>query len=245
MEPDHLVQITARPHPVRINARRAAVLVVDMENDFGAVGGMFHRAGLDISGIQAAIVPTARVIEAARRAGMPVVYLKMAFRADLSDMGPEGAPNRDRHLFFGVGQSTDAPDGTKSRVLIRDTWNTDIVTELRPAPEDTVVYKHRFSGFFETELDTLLRSLGVADLIFTGCTTSVCVESTLRDAMFRDYRCLLLEDCTAEPIGEGLTRSNHDASLLVIETLFGWVSTSADVVEALERSTVGAEAQLL
>ncbi len=221
-----------------LNPRRAAVIVVDMENDFGAVGGMFHRAGLDISGIQAAIGPTARILEAARRARIPVVYLKMAFRGDLSDMGPEGAPNRDRHLFFGVGQSTDAPDGTKSRVLIRDTWNTEIVSELTPAPADMVVYKHRFSGFFETELDTLLRGLGITDLIFTGCTTSVCVESTLRDAMFRDYRCLLLEDCTAEPIGDGLTRSNHDASLLLIEALFGWVSNSADLIEALERSAV-------
>lgn len=157
-------------------------------------------------------------------------------------LGPEGAPNHDRHLFFGVGQCVDAPDGTKSRILIRDTWNTEIVVELRPAPEDTVVYKHRFSGFFETDLGARLRGLGATDLIFTGCTTSVCVESTIRDAMFRDYRCLLLEDCTAEPIGEGLARSNHEASLLVIETLFGWVSTSAELTEALERSAVSVQA---
>ena len=245
MAPEELIQINARPDPMRLDARRAAVIVVDMENDFGAVGGMFHRAGLDISGIQAAIAPTGRVLDAARRAGIPVVYLTMAFRPDLSDIGPEGAPNRDRHLFFGVGQEVDAPDGTKSRVLVRDTWNTEIVAELRPAPEDTVVYKHRFSGFFETELDALLRSLGVKDLIFTGCTTSVCVESTVRDAMFRDYRCLLLEDCTAEPIGQGLARSNHDASLLVVETLFGWVSSSAEFIEALERSAVGVQKSVL
>ena len=245
MAPEELIQINARPDPMRLDTRRAAVIVVDMENDFGAVGGMFHRAGLDISGIQAAIAPTGRVLNAARRAGIPVVYLTMAFRPDLSDIGLEGAPNRDRHLFFGVGQEVDAPDGTKSRVLVRDTWNTDIVAELRPAPEDTVVYKHRFSGFFETELDALLRSLGVKDLIFTGCTTSVCVESTVRDAMFRDYRCLLLEDCTAEPIGQGLARSNHDASLLVVETLFGWVSNSAEFIEALERSAVGVQESVL
>ncbi|MDQ3891336.1 MAG: cysteine hydrolase [Actinomycetota bacterium] len=241
MAPDQLVHIDARPHPVQLDPTGAAVIVVDMENDFGAVGGMFHRAGLDISGIQAAIAPTGRVLNAARRAGIPVVYLTMAFRPDLSDIGQEGAPNRDRHLFFGAGQEVDAPDGTKSRILIRDTWNTDIVAELRPAPEDTVVYKHRFSGFFETELDALLGSLGATDLIFTGCTTSVCVESTVRDAMFRDYRCLLLEDCTAEPIGNGLARSNHDASLLVVETLFGWVSNSAEFIEALERRAVSVQ----
>lgn len=99
----------------------------------------------------------------------------MAFRSDLSDIGPDGAANRDCHLFLGVGQAVDAPDGTKSRVLIRDTWNTEIVPELQPASQDTVVYKHRFSGFFETELDAVLRSLGATDLIFTGCTTSICV----------------------------------------------------------------------
>lgn len=170
-----LVSVKARPHPVDLDQTHAAVIVVDMQNDFGAVGGMFHRGGLDISGIQAAIGPTARVVEAARRAGIPVVYLKMAFRSDLSDIGPDGATNRDRHLFLGVGQAVDAPDGTKSRVLIRDTWNTEIVPELQPASQDTVVYKHRFSGFFETELDAVLRSLGATDLIFTGCTTSICV----------------------------------------------------------------------
>ena len=238
MAPDQLVEISARPHPLQFNPARAAVIVVDMSNDFGAVGGMFQRAGLDISAIQGTVGPTARVLEAARLAGIPVVYLKMAFKPDLCDIGPEGAPNRDRHLFFGVGQSTEAPDGTPSRVLIRDTWNTEIVPELTPAPEDTVVYKHRFSGFFETELDAVLRSLGATDLIFTGCTTSVCVESTLRDAMFRDYRCLLLEDCAAEPIGNGLPRSNHDASLLVVETLFGWVSDSSEVTAALQRRSV-------
>jgi ureidoacrylate peracid hydrolase len=162
----------------------------------------------------------------------------MAFRPDLSDIGPKGAPNCDRHLFFCAGQSVDAPNGTNSRVLVRDTWNTEIVSELQPAPNDAVLYKHRFSGFFETELDVRLRSIGATDLIFTGCTTSVCVESTLRDAMFRDYRCLLLEDCAAEPIGEGLARTNHEASLLVIETIFGWVSHSDELIEALERNTV-------
>jgi ureidoacrylate peracid hydrolase len=98
--------------------------------------------------------------------------------------------------------------------------------------------RHRFSGFYETDLDAVLRGRGLTDLIVTGCTTSVCVESTIRDAMFRDYRCLLLADCTAEPIGDGLARSNHEASLLLVQSLFGWVSTSSDLVAALERRLV-------
>ena len=97
-----------------------------------------------------------------------------------------------------------------------------------------MVAKHRYSGFFETELDAILRRHGIESLVFTGCTTSVCVDSTLRDAFYRDYRCLLLSDCTGEPIGSDLARSNHEASLLVIETLFGWVSDSRSFRRALE-----------
>jgi ureidoacrylate peracid hydrolase len=121
--------------------------------------------------------------------------------------------------------------------LIRDTWNTDVISELRPQPEDVVLYKHRFSGFYQTELDDILARLGIKNLIFTGCTTSVCVDSTIRDAMFRDYRCVLLADCTGEPNGGDLPRSNHDASVLIIQTLFGWVSNSERFVSALEASS--------
>jgi ureidoacrylate peracid hydrolase len=235
------VRVDAQPHPLTINPRQTAVIVVDMQNDFGAEGGMFARAGIDMSGIRAAVAPTARVLAAARLAGMPVVYLKMGFAEDLSDAGGPEAPNRVRHLVaWGVGQPVIAPDGSESRVLIRDTWNTDILPELAPQPGDRIVYKHRFSGFFETELDATLREMGITSLVFTGCTTSVCVESTLRDAFFRDYRCLLLADCTAEPVGDGLPRSNHEATLLLVELAFGWVSDSTALVQALAAQPVAA-----
>lgn len=94
------------------------------------------------------------------------------------------------------------------------------------------MYKHRFSGFDETDLDAILKKMGVKYLIFTGCTTSVCVESTIRDAMFRDYLCVLLADCTGEPIGNDFARTNHEASLLSIQTLLGWVSSSDELMKA-------------
>jgi ureidoacrylate peracid hydrolase len=97
-----------------------------------------------------------------------------------------------------------------------------------------VVAKHRYSGFFETDLDTQLRGLGITSLVFTGCTTSVCVESTLRDAFYRDYRCLLLTDCCAEAVGSDRSRTNHDATLTVIEALFGWTTESAPLLEVLQ-----------
>ena len=76
--------------------------------------------------------------------------------------------------------------------------------------------------------------MGIKHLIVTGCTTTICVESTVRDAMFRDYLPVLLADCMAEPIGDGFPRSNHNASLLATEALFGWVSGSDQFIEAVE-----------
>jgi ureidoacrylate peracid hydrolase len=219
-----------------IELSKTAVLVVDMQNDFGSEGGMFDRAGIDISPIRNAVAPTAAVLSAARQAGLKVIYLTMEFREDLSDIGPDDSPNRLRHYRLAVGEPVPTPDG-EGRILVRDTWNTRIVNELAPQPTDIVVSKHRFSGFYQTDLDAILRTLGTKYLVVTGCTTSVCVESTIRDAMFRDYSCILLEDCTAEPIGLDLPRSNHEASLLVIEALLGWVSSSDELLRAMAAGT--------
>jgi ureidoacrylate peracid hydrolase len=229
--------------PFAMDPSRTAVIVVDMQNDFASEGGAFARAGLDIVPVQNAIAPTARVLAAARDIGMKVIFLKMAFRPDLSDVGAPDSKNWSLHTFLRMGESVTGPDGQPSRLFIKDTWNTEIVSELTPQPSDTVVAKHRFSGFYGTDLDVILRGLGIEYLVFTGCTTSVCVESTLRDAMFRDYRCLLLADCTAEPIGQELARTNHEASLLVTELMFGWVSESAALVEALEAQAIPAGPQ--
>jgi ureidoacrylate peracid hydrolase len=227
------VTIDARPAAITIDTSTTAVIVVDMQNDFGSKGGMFERAGIDISGIQNAVAPTARVLDTARKAGVRVVYLKMAYLPDLSDLGAPDSVNRVRHLQLGVGQHVTSPDGRPSRVLVRDTWNSEIVDELKPHADDIVLYKTRFSGFYKTDLDARLRDLGMKHLIITGCTTSICVESTVRDAMFRDYLCVLLTDCMSEPIGNGLARSNHEASLLSTETLLGWVSDSHQFSKSL------------
>lgn len=231
--PARVISVEARPGPLTIDLTHSAVLVIDMQNDFGAQGGMFERAGIDISAIQRAVAPTRGVIAAARDADMPIVYLKMAHRADMSDTGGPASPHGRRHRRLSVGEPTTSPDGLASRVLIDDTWNTDILPELVPLPGDIVVRKHRYSGFFETDLDARLRALGVRSLIVTGCTTSVCVESTVRDAMFRDYDCLVLEDCTGQPELLGAPRSKHEASLRVIEDMFGSVSSSAAFIRGI------------
>jgi ureidoacrylate peracid hydrolase len=228
-----LIKLEAKPHPIAIDTTAAALIVVDMQNDFGSKGGFFDHAGVDISSIQNVVPATARAIAAVRAARMKVIYLKMGFRPDLSDLGSDDAPNRVRHLHLGVGQPVKTPGGQQGRFLVRDTWGTAIVPELAPAPGDIEIWKTRFSGFYKTELDVTLKKLGAKQLIFTGCTTSICVESTVRDGMFRDYQCVLLRDCMAEPIGAKLLRTNHEASLLSIEMLFGWTASSEEFVNAL------------
>ncbi len=226
------ITLDAKPGPIDIDPSRAAVVVVDMQNDFGSKGGMFDRVGIPLDGFKRAADATVQVLDAARASGFRIVYLKMGFRPDLSDLGAEGSPNRVRHLAFGVGQAITTPEGAESRILIRDTWGTEIVDALKPRPEDRVVYKHRYSGFYETELDSMLNEAGINQLIVTGCTTSVCVESTIRDAYYRDYQSVLLTDCIDEPIGQSLSRTNHDASLMLVEMLFGWVAVSEQFLKA-------------
>jgi ureidoacrylate peracid hydrolase len=244
--------IETRSQPISIDVSQTAVLVVDMQNDFGSKGGLFDRAGIDLSGIRQVITPTVNVLASARAVGVPIIYIKAGIRPDLSDFGEPGSAHRERWSLYGVGQSIQTPDGRDSRILIRDTWNTDIIPELEPQPDDIVVYKARYSAFYQTELDAVLRQLGVKYLIVTGCTTSVCVESTIRDAYHRDYSCILLADCTAEPIGEGAKGyrfaedksgtaprgGNYDATLLLVQTLFGWVSDSEAVTKAFEAEQV-------
>jgi ureidoacrylate peracid hydrolase len=113
------------------------------------------------------------------------------------------------------------------------TWNNDIVDGLAPQQGDQVIIKTTFGGFHLTDLDANLRAAGITSLLFTGCTTSVCVETTMREAAARRYDCVLLEDCVAEPIGANLARTNHDATVLLTELVLGWVSDSTRVVDAL------------
>jgi len=230
-----VVRMAATPAPVEINTQSTVFLVVDMQNDFVAKDGLLHCLGVDVSIVQRAVAPAARAVIAARAAGIPVVYLKMGFRPNLSDLGSDDSPNRIRHLLAGLGAPMQLPDSMENRVLIRDTWNTDVIRELAPWPEDHVIYHHRFSGFFETTLHDTLWKLGAKHVIVTGCTTSVAVEATIRDAMYHDYACVLLADCTAEPLGHGFPRTNYDATLLLVERLFGSLSTSEEFIKALRR----------
>jgi ureidoacrylate peracid hydrolase len=231
-----LLTLETRTGILSIDPGRIAVLVVDMQNDFVSPGGMFDRGGVDISGVHAIIRPTSRMLAAARHAGWPVVYLRMGFPPEMLPFVKDivrdfQAPPYAKRAIASIGDPVTAPDGSASHVMIDDTWNTAIVDELAPQPGELVITKPRHSGFFETTLDEQLRALDIDVLTFTGGTTSVCVESTLRDAFFRGYRSLLLEDCVAEPVGADCARSNHDATVDLVEHVYGWVTNSTQLSE--------------
>ena len=231
--------LLARPGPLELDLDKTAIIVVDMQNDFGSEGGMFHLAGIDIAPIKAIVPAVAAVLRDARAAGMQVVYLQQQHLPDLSDTGSARSPHFLKHQPLQLGKTVPTPDGSTGRILVANTWNTAIVDALAPMPGDMIIPKHRYSGFFETDLHERLQAAGIDTLIFTGATTSICVESTLRDAMFRDYACVALSDCTAEPIAYA-ARSNHEASLLNIELLFGWVAQSANLQNLLAESAAAA-----
>ena len=133
-----LISLDSKPEPVQIEIGRCAMLVVDMQNDFGSEGGMFDRAGIDIAPIRRAVEPTARALEAARASGLLVVYIVMQFRPDLSDAGALDSPNRIKHDRLGLGDAVPAPGGRASRILVEGTWNTEILARLAPCQGDLV-----------------------------------------------------------------------------------------------------------
>ena len=232
-ETGRAVRVAARPSPIALDPSTTAVVVVDMQHDFASNGGMFERAGIDVSDIRRIVPVIQRILGATREVGVPVCYLRMGFSADCSDAGLPDGPTWIKHLPMHAGEPATAPDGSPSRILIRETWNTEIIEELTPLPGDMVIDKHRYSGFVGTGMEAMLRSQNISTLVFVGATTSVCVESTVRDAMMRDFHCLVVEDAVAEPIGAGLSRSNHEASLLVLELLFASITDSTALLDAL------------
>jgi ureidoacrylate peracid hydrolase len=158
----------------------AAAIVIDMQQDFvhdlGAFGSHDRTQEREIRG------PIARFLAAARKVGMPVIHTTLEFQPDLSDAGRPGSKTRNAMEARGLGARVARPDGRIGPKLVAGSWTTEIVPELAPDPTDLVVSKTRFSGFWGTNLDAVLRELNVHCLIFAGESTAICVESTVRDA---------------------------------------------------------------
>lgn len=220
-----VVRLAARPEPVEIDLAKTAVVVVDMQNAFMSPGGLFDKSDLPIAGAQAVVEPARRLLAGARRAGLPLVYVKMSYNADMSNAGGPDSPNW--HKETGMVLMRRHPEDW-GRYITEGTWDEQIVDELAPAAGEPVVRKQRYSGFAGTSLDHVLKTLGVRYVLYIGGATNICVETTLMDGFFLDYWPILVEDacfsqCPAVAV---------EGALWNVENLFGWVSTIDDVLVA-------------
>jgi ureidoacrylate peracid hydrolase len=197
-----------------VDPAHTALVVVDMQRDFCVPGWAFDKLGVDISMYPPMVPRLARLIEGARAARVPVVYIQMTVLPNRASESPAQIRfNLRLHLAsHGEGEPLQYTlDGSEGQAIL---------DELAPVEGDLVVKKYRSSGFWGTNLDLLLRSNGVQSVVITGCTTEGCVESTARDALFNDYYVVVAEDCVASD-----DREQHDASMLLMRHRFDIAST--------------------
>ncbi len=218
---DDTIMLPARPEPIAVEVSRTAVIVIDMQNAYASPGGYLDLAGFDISGAARVIQNTKAVLEVARAAGMPVIYFQNGWDADYVEAGGPGSPNF--HKSNALKTMRERPE-LQGALLARGTWDYALVDDLAPQPGDIVLHKTRYSGFFNSQLDSTLRSRNIRNIVVVGIATNVCVESTLRDGFFLEYFGIVLEDATHQAGPEFV----QQAAIYNIEKFFGWVSSVAD-----------------
>jgi ureidoacrylate peracid hydrolase len=223
------VTLPARPEPLRLNPHETAIIVVDMQNAYASKGGYIDIAGFDVSGAPDAIAGTKTVLDAARAAGVTVIYFQNGWDKDYVEAGTPGSPNYHKSNALKTMRARPELHGT---LLAKGTWDYAIVDELTPQPGDIVIPKTRYSGFFNTNIDSVLRARGIRNLVFTGVATNVCVESTLRDAFHLEYFAVVLEDAVHHA-GPDFVRQ---AAFYNVEKFFGWVSTVPDFCGAISQA---------
>jgi nicotinamidase-related amidase len=217
--------VEAEPYPFEYSPATCALLIIDMQRDFLEPGGFGALLGNDVSRLRRAVEPNQMLLAAWRAKGLHVLHTREGHRPDLSCLPPAKKAR-------GRGKTTIGDEGPMGRILIRGEAGHDIIPELYPLPTETVIDKPGKGAFYATDLHAILQNRGIKQLIVTGVTTEVCVNTTVREANDRGYDCLVPEDCVASYDPEF-----HEAGLNMIKAqggIFGWISHSRHVLASLQ-----------
>jgi biuret amidohydrolase len=223
----HTVAVPADPYDFDLVPSRCALLIIDMQRDFLEPGGFGEMLGNDVSQLRGTIAPNRALLAAWRAHGLPVLHTREGHRSDLSDL-PAAKKIRGR------GPTSIGDPGPMGRILVRGEPGHDIIPELYPLPTEPVIDKPGKGAFFATDLHAILQHRGIQQLVVTGVTTEVCVNTTVREANDRGYDCLVPADCVGSYFPEF-----QEMGLRMIKAqggIFGWVTDSSNLLAALGKS---------
>lgn len=222
-----MVMLQAEPEPLEIDLQRTAIMVIDMQNAYVSKGGMLDLIGIDVSSSPKIIEPINKINSAARAKGCKVIWIITAHPPNMSDTGDPNTAiwHKDSKIVL----LREHPE-CRDKLTYQGTWGADIVDGLKVKEGDMTFEKMRYSGFFQTNLDTVLKMHNIKHLVFVGTATNICVEATLRDAYYLRYFPILVSDAAAAA-GPSFSQ---DAAIFNVTSCYGWVTTSKNIMKAME-----------